>query len=148
MSERRRHTPGESAQITANMRTAFAFMQDLIDDPASMALIPDNSTITVRDVRVQGDRFRLAAYRPSESNGPWSSRVTSYLSVNGNPDPAGVDRPPFETRSADRTSRLLAPSVWEIVSQGPTADAAFERLEALLARLILSPQNPVRPRGG
>jgi hypothetical protein len=78
-----------AATITANIDRAFAFVADVIDDPAILERIPDDPRRVIREARVGGHHLRLAAYRPEVSE-RWGISVTGGI---GEADVSGENLP-------------------------------------------------------
>lgn len=138
MTNRIQVEPVEAARITQDIQDTLGFLEDLIDDPAHVVEIPSGSTLAFRDVRVQDERFRLTAFRPSGSNEAWSSRVTSHVRLGGEPTAGTSTRPGF--------SPPPDMSVWGIVMSGNTADAALDALTKVLARRDFLVDHPLQGR--
>jgi hypothetical protein len=147
MTNRNHVEPAEAVRITQDIQDTLGFLEDLIEDPAHVAEIPSGSTLAFREVRVQDERFRLTAFRPSGSNEAWTSRVTSHARLGGESTARTPVSPPYETRSArPGFSPPKDMSVWGIVMSGNTADAALDALTKALARRALLVNHPLQRR--
>lgn len=109
----------------------YRFLRDVIVDPAPLDRIPDNSTLEFRTLRVNGQRVQLTAHRRSNSDDPWTARVTSWDSQGGleqdrvaSHQAAHVVSPlPLERRIEDES---------QLVYRAETADAALDALEQVI----------------
>ena len=144
MSERRDIEPAEAAQITRDIHETFGFLEDLIRDPFPLRYIPTGSTLQFRTVRIGPHRFRLTAYRPRESDGEWSCRVTTHVRISSDRTRGRSQHPLGRRQSREqqmfmpRTHRTVRPLGGQLVVRAGTADRAFDLLELELRRRVES----------
>ncbi|MBA2519839.1 MAG: hypothetical protein H0V24_09240 [Chloroflexia bacterium] len=114
----------KAARNAMRLNEFRGFLEDLIDDPAPLGLVPDGSTLEIRRVLIHGQRLRLTAYRPMDSDAAWSARVTSQL---------GTETPGSELGTSTETTQQH-PDEWrmsdvgDIIATGLTHQAAFDAL--------------------
>lgn len=122
----------EAARISRDIQDTGGFLEDLIDDPASVQQIPSGSTLVFRTIRVLDEHVRLTAFRPSGSGAEWSSRVTSRTAL-GDGANGGHPRLPLQDPVLD-----------EVAAHGKTANDALDALEAALHDRARLPSDPLQ----
>lgn len=118
-----------TAPIAMRLQELTGFLEDLIDDPTPLSLVPDGSTLEIRRVLIGGQRFRLTAYRPMDSDAAWSARVTSHL---------GPETPESGLETSAETAPRYAEAwrlsaVSDIIATGVTHQAALDALAEKLS---------------
>jgi len=112
-----------AATITANIERAFGFVADVIDNPRILDLIPDGSSLAIREAWIGRLHLRLTAYRPTESS-RWGARVTGIVDGRAGP-------------GAERPTPPIDPEILAAVGDGADAGEAFANLEAELRAIGL-----------
>lgn len=118
-----------AARIDMSFDDMYTFLRSLIDDPAPLQLIPDGSILEFRTVRRGDEVMQLTAYRASESNDPWTARVTSC----GLADVSHEDEVVCETSNGSLPpylSRRCPEPHDEVIRLAASAEAALDALEA------------------
>jgi hypothetical protein len=120
-----------NARIDKQFDETYRFYRDVIDDPQVLSVIPDGSVLKHRTIQFDDRRVQLTAHRPSESEEPWTVRVTSWDS-RGSLD---EDKLAIEARLAGHLPASEPAPVRRVedddglVRTGATADAALDALE-------------------
>ena len=129
MSEYVSNDDERNAYIDERFDEIYRFLRDLIDDPTPLSKIPDGSTLEHRTIQLEDRRVQLTAHRPSDSEEPWTARVTSWDS-RGSLDEDGL------AITAGRAESVPAPAGRveedELVQVAETADAALDALEQVI----------------
>lgn len=100
----------EAALITHRIGQSFAFVRDVLNNPALLELIPDKVELVFRDFTANERDFRLTAYSVSDTNEIWEARVTGPLVR----DSGGLG------------------SFRDVFSRGDTAELALDALESAI----------------
>jgi hypothetical protein len=115
-------TQDEIDFITKRIEQTFAFLQDVIDNPAITAVIPSGSELRHREIEIEHRTYRLTAYRTPRMR-QWAARLTA------GPEPADDEAPDgVEFRLPAWDVRPSSPA------RGETAEAALDVLEGKLRR--------------
>jgi hypothetical protein len=115
-------TQDEIDLIDERLGQAFAFLRDVLDNPAITAAIPTGSTLRHREIEIEDRRYRLTAYRTPRMR-QWAARLTA------GPEPADAGAPDgVEFRLPAWDERPASPA------RGETAEAALDVLEGKLRR--------------
>lgn len=124
MNDRHIYTPEEKAMIELRIEQGFTFLQDVLENPAIVEVVPEGSEFRFQEVVAGATNFHLVAFRPQNApEDPWVARVikpAEYASEHRN-----VARP--EDVPGAGGNPVTRPEV------GDTAEAA---LEALAAKLL------------
>ena len=80
MNDRNAIDPERAAQITERIGETFAFMRDVLDEPAILEEIPDGAEIEIRQVTISGQVYRIVAYRSESGPERWIARTTGQMS--------------------------------------------------------------------
>lgn len=114
----------KSAHTALRLSEFRGFLEDLIDDPTPLSLIPDGSELKFLRVVLDGQQFRLTAYRPLDSDAAWSARVTSRLDSEESGSGLGQTSPPGQ-----HDSDIWQPQdVDDLITTGLTDQTALDAL--------------------
>lgn len=123
MSEHDDFTPEEVALIEVRIEQGFTFLQDVLENPAIIEVVPGGSEFRFQELVTGGTTFHLVAFRPEgASNDPWVARIikpAEYVGEHGS-----VVRP--EDVPGAGGNLVTRPEV------GDTAEAAFAALATKL----------------
>lgn len=142
MNDGRKIEPAETDTIRRGISASFGFLEDITDRPSLLHVIPSGSALEFRTIRIGPHRFWLTAFRPKDSTGEWSCRVTKYsrVATDGFIEPSRQHAVHRRGASRHRTvPRLHQPTrLWggEITAKAPSADAAFDHLQQILRRRL------------
>lgn len=117
-------TPEQEATIDQRLDQAAVFMQDVLDDPAILADIPDGSVLRFSNVTIGSVDFRLTAYADSHVSHTWTALVT------GPAEWAAEGRKPFGATPNGVGGKWGSPPLYP--EHGSTAEAALAALEEKL----------------
>lgn len=115
-------TQDEVDFITARIDQTFAFLQDVLANPAITAVIPTGSTLRHREIEIDHRTYRLTAYRTPRMR-QWAARLTAGpdAACTAAPDEVEFRLPAWDERPA-------------VTTRGETAEAALDALEDRLRR--------------
>lgn len=85
MNEHRTFTQEEKTQISERISQSFAFLRDVLNDPAILEEIPSGSTLLFRDVVIGSITFHLVAHPDDEHEGRWIARITAPAAFAAEP---------------------------------------------------------------
>ena len=71
-----------AAQITERIGETFAFMHDVLDDPAILDAIPDGAEIELRNVTIGEHAYRIVAFRSETHPEHWLARTTGRTNLD------------------------------------------------------------------
>lgn len=122
---------GRNGQVEDRFDELYRFLRDVIDDPAPLDRIPDNSTLEFRTVEINRQRIQLTAHRRSGSDEQWTARVTSWDSQGG------LEQDRFPRSKSGHTvpplpSRHRIANEADLIRTAETADAALDALEQVI----------------
>jgi hypothetical protein len=129
MSDYNYNDEERNARIDKQFDEIYRFYRDLIDDPWVLSVIPDGSELRHRTIEVDDRRVQLTTHRPSESDEPWTVRVTSWDSRGSlDEDRLAIEAGRKESIPAPAPARPIEDE-YELVRTAETADAAIDALE-------------------
>ena len=82
MRERNAIDDKRAAQITERIGETFAFMRDVLDDPAILEEIPDGAEIELRNVTIGEHGYHIVAYRAESNPERWLARTTGRTNLD------------------------------------------------------------------
>lgn len=101
-----------AAQITERIGETFAFLHDVLDDPAILEEIPNEAEIDLRNVTIGEQAYHIVAYRSESDPERWIARTTGRPTLD-----LAHDRPFWASIR---------------ISSAVSADAAMNGVEAAL----------------
>lgn len=122
-------TDEEAASIDRGIDEMYLFIRNLLDDPTPLQLIPDGSLLEFRRIQLGDEVMQLTAYRASESNDPWSARVTSRGLADISDEAEGSGETSTGTLPPYLSRRCPVPHD-EVIRLAASAEAALDALEA------------------
>lgn len=123
MNERHIYTPEEKAMIEERIEQGFTFLQDVLENPAIIEVVPEGSEFRPQAEVAGATTFHLVAFRPQNAReDPWVARVIK----------------PAEYASEHRSVAWpedVAGAGGNLVTRPEVGDTAETALDALAAKL-------------
>lgn len=111
------------ALIDQRLGQAHDFMRDVIDDPRLLTVIPDGSTLFIRNVEIPGRQIRLVAYKVPGSGHKWAARLTGST----------------KTDTGESGHAIMIPAS---IESDESAEAALDAFEELIHTIVELAQEP------